>query len=178
VRATKPTVTATVKTAGGAPVGGGTVNVYEDGRNLGTAAVANGTATVKLKAFTTTGSHDLSVEYTGVAGTTKDSSTTVRVTVVKAKPAATVSVGPRAVHRRSTHPRLTITMTAPGQTVTGYVAVQAKDRRVALARLVHGKATVTLPTYRATGVKAVVVRYLGWSLADATRTTARFRVVR
>ena len=78
VRATKPMVTATVKTAGGAPVGGGTVNVYEDGRNLGTAAVANGTATVKLKAFTTTGSHDLSVEYTGVAGTTKDSSTTVR----------------------------------------------------------------------------------------------------
>jgi 5'-nucleotidase len=177
VRATKPTLTATVKTAGGAPVGGGTVNVYENGRNLGTAAVANGTATVKLPAFTTTGSHDLSVEYTGVADTTKDSSTTVHVAVVKAKPTTKVSVVPRTVHRR-THPRLTITMTAPGQTVTGYVAVRAKDRRVALARLVHGTARVTLPTYRATGVKAVVVRYLGWSLADATRTTTRFRVVR
>ena len=58
------------------------------------------------------------------------------------------------------------------------VAVRAHGQRVALARLVHGKATVSLPRYRSTGVKAVVVRYLGWSLAESTRTTSRFRVVR
>jgi predicted extracellular nuclease/2',3'-cyclic-nucleotide 2'-phosphodiesterase (5'-nucleotidase family) len=178
VRATRPTVHATVKTAGGAPAGGGTVTVSENGRSLGTATVADGTAAVRLPVFATTGTHTLTVAYTGVTGSTRDSSTTVRVGVVKADPTTKVSVGPRTVHRGTTRPRLTITLTAPGQTVAGYVAVRAHGQRVALARLVHGKATVSLPRYRSTGVKAVVVRYLGWSLAESTRTTSRFRVVR
>jgi hypothetical protein len=63
----------------------------------------------------------------------------------------------KRIHTR-THPNVTITLTAPGQTVTGYVAVRAQDRQVALVRLVGGKARVVL--------------------ANETWKTIRFRVVK
>ena len=171
-------VTATVKATDGTPAAGGMVNVYVDGANKGTAAVSKGTATVKLPAFTTTGSKKIVVEYTGVTGATNDSSTSRTVTVVKAKPSVKSAVGPNTIHRKRTHPRLTITLTAPGQTVTGYVSVRTQDERVALTRLVGGKARITLPTYRSTGTKSVVVHYLGSSTADEVSSTVRLRVVK
>ena len=178
VRATKPVVTATVKATDGTPAAGGTVNVYVDGENRGTASVSNGTAKVTLPAFGATGAKRLVVQYTGVPGTTNDSSTSRTVAVVKAKPSMRTAVGPRAIHRKRTHPRLTITLAAPGQTVTGYVAVRAQDRQVALVRLVGGRARVSLPTYSSKGLKSATVRYLGSSLAGEVGRTVRFRVVK
>ena len=131
-----------------------------------------------LPAFDTTGHRDLDVTYTGVAGTTSDSSTQVSLTVVRATPRMEVSVNPSKVHRDKTHPRLTIRLSAPGQTVGGYVTVRAKGHQVARVRLVDGRARVTLPAYATTGVKHPMVRYAGSSIAEPVSRRVSFRVVR
>jgi hypothetical protein len=154
------------------------VNVSFDGRNLGSATVSNGTARVVLPVFGATGLRPLDVRYTGVAGTTSDSSTRVSLTVVKATPVMKVTVSPSKIHRGKTHPKLTIRLTAPGQTVSGYVTVGAKGKQVAHVRLVNGRATVTLPTYATTGVKHPGVRYDGSSIAAPVFREVSFRVVK
>jgi 5'-nucleotidase len=177
VRATKAVVRATVK-AGTNTVDAGSVSVFEGGTKLGTASVRNGVAQVQLPVFTQPGAKQLRVEYSGVPGTTNDSADTLRITVVKATPAMRVAVGPSTVHRKRTHARLTITLTAPGQTVTGYVSVRTQGRSVDVVRLSRGTATVTLPTYPTTGRKAVSVRYLGSDLATEVSRSLTVRVVR
>jgi 5'-nucleotidase len=177
VRSTRPTITATVR-AGDTPVDGGTVNFYVDGRNVGSVLVTDGTASVQLPAFAQPGSKHVSVEYTGVPGTTNDSADTLSIKVVKATPSMKVTVGPKTVHRKKTHARLTITLTAPGQTVSGYVSVRTQGRAVGVVRLSRGTATVTLPTYPTTGRKSVTVRYLGSDLANEATKHLYIRVVR
>jgi hypothetical protein len=79
---------------------------------------------------------------------------------------------------KRTHARLAITLTAPAQTVSGYVAVRTQGRAVDVVRLSRGSATVTLPVYPTTGRKTVTVRYRGSDLADESSRRLTIRVVR
>ena len=164
VRSTQATITAAVESSG-QPVDGGTVNVFVDGSNLGTAAVDNGTATVQLPVFMTTGDKVVSVEYTG-ATPSESSTDTLTLTVVKADPEMTVEVGPAVIRKKKTAPTFSIELTAPGQTVTGDVSV-VSEGETTVVTLVDGRATVTLPPYRSSGSYPVVVRYEGSDLANA-----------
>src|SRR3954447_14026630 len=137
-----------------------------------------GKASVTLSAFTSPGSRHVSIEYTGVPGTTNDSADTLTLRVVKATPSVKVAVSPKTVHRKRTHARLAITLAAPGQTVSGYVAVRSQGRAVDVVRLSGGSATVTLPAYPTTGRKAVTVKYLGSDLANEVSKRLTIRVVR
>jgi 5'-nucleotidase len=175
---TRALVTATVLDVDGNRVDGGTVTVSQGGTALGDAPVANGKAQVRLPEFATAGSKRLTVSFSGVEGTTNPSETEVSVRVGKAQPSVRVAVNPDKVHRNRTRPRLTVTLTAPGQTVSGWISVRAKGHEVAEVRLRNGRATVTLPRYRTTGVKTPSVRYHGSGSATAVGKQVRFRVVR
>lgn len=140
--------------------------------------VQNGRASLALPAFTTPGTRHVGVEYTGVPGSTNGSADTLTFRVVKATPSMKATVAPTTVHRKRTHARLAISLTAPGQTVTGYVSVRTQGRVVDVVRLSRGSATVTLPAYPTAGRKSVAVRYLGSDLADEASLSSTIRVVR
>ena len=164
VRDTKATVTAHVTSEDG-PVTGGTVRVLHDGTVLGTGQVSDGTATVTLPAFDSTGAKYLTVEYGGTPAA-NPSSTAVTVAVVKATPTMTVTVQPAVIHKGKTSPVLQVALAAPGQTVTGYVAARSNGQTVDLQPLAAGRATLTLPPYKKQGDFVVTVQYLGSDLAN------------
>ncbi|NUS50487.1 MAG: ExeM/NucH family extracellular endonuclease [Nocardioidaceae bacterium] len=165
VRDTEATVTARVGSEDG-PVDSGTVQVLRDGTVLGSGEVSGGEATVRLPAFDSTGAQHLTVAYAGTSAA-QPSSTSVTVTVVKAMPSLDVAVQPATIHKGKTAPRLVVSLTAPGQTVTGFVAAQSDGETADLRELGDGRATLTLPTYKKRGDYLVTVRYLGSDLAEA-----------
>jgi 5'-nucleotidase len=175
VRSTRPTITATVR-AGDTPVDGGTVNFYVDGRNVGSVLVKDGSASVQLPAFAQPGSKHVSVEYTGVPGTTNDSADALTIDVVKATPVMAVTVQPDTIRKGKTRPQVSVTLTAPGQVVSGYVAVRSGGSVVGLDPLSDGRATVVLPTYKSKGQQTVTVQYLGSDLAEAVSRSVTFTV--
>ena len=131
-----------------------------------------------LPPFTPRGTRHVEGKYPGVRGSTHDSADTLTFRVVKATPSIRATVAPNTVHRKRTHARVAISLTAPGQTVTGYVSVRTQGRVVDVVRLSRGSATVTLPTYPTTGRKSVAVRYLGSDLAVEVSRSVTIRVVK
>jgi hypothetical protein len=176
VRSTEPVVTATVKATDGTPAAGGTVNVYVDGQNRGTAAISEGTAQVKLPAFATTGSQLVVVEYTGVSGTTNDSSTSLRVDVVRATPDMQVVVQPDTIKKKKTKPVVKVSLTAPGQVATGTVVVRQGGAVIGTGTLSDGRTSITLPAYDKSGNQVVTVEYLGSELAEGVSRQVSFAV--
>lgn len=77
---TRVMVHAEVTDADGLPIDGGTVTVLEDGEVLGSAAVTDGVADVRIPVFTETGAHNLTVTYSGARGVSSET-TTVTVQV-------------------------------------------------------------------------------------------------
>lgn len=175
VRDTTPTVTATVTGEDGATVDGGTVTVSAGTTLLGSAPVSGGTAQVRVPEFEAVGPRTLTVAYSG-SGSQLPSQTAVVVDVVKATPTMTVAVQPTAIYKRSTSPRLVVDLSAPGQTVTGYVTVRQDGAILALEPLAAGRATLTLPPYKKQGQQTVTVSYLGSDLAEAVDRQVTFTV--
>ncbi|HSV41404.1 MAG TPA: 5'-nucleotidase C-terminal domain-containing protein [Nocardioidaceae bacterium] len=162
------TVTPTVAT--------GTVEAYLGNTLVGSAPLASGAAQVELAPFASAGSKHVELRYTGDA-TTKASSTSVTVEVARAAPALGAIVSPRPV-RLSTRAKLTISVTAPGLTPDGQVVVRSGSKIVGIATITDGLGSVTLPRFRMTGLKRVMLRYLGDASTLPVSKTIVFRVRR
>lgn len=177
VRSTRTTVAVSVR-SGGNPVTGGDVDVSVDGVSQGTAPVVDGSASLSLPVFNSVGRRTILVEYSGVPGRTQASSAELPLDVVKATPRLRLSVSPATIHRVRTRPMLSISVTAPGQTVTGDVRIRAKGDSYARVHLVRGEGKVRLPRYFKRGLKSVQAKYLGSSIAAPAYSKVTFRVVR
>jgi hypothetical protein len=138
--------------------------------------VSDGTAQVKLPAFDTTGSTLVTVEYTGVPGTTNDSSTSLQVDVVRATPDMQVTVQPDTIKKKKTKPVVDVSLTAPGQVVTGTVEVRRAGAVIGTGTLSDGRTSITLPAYDKSGNQVVTVEYLGSDLAEGVSRQVSFTV--
>ena len=155
----------------------GPVTVLDGTRQLGSATLNGGSATVTLGATALKpGSHGLTVSYAGDSSNPA-ASTAVNVKVAKATPALKVSVSPKTVHVDRTRPSVTVRLSAPGHTVRGKVVVRSGGRQY-VAALTDGVATVKLQPYRSTGAKQIAVTYLGSSNDKSVATTVQVRVRR
>ena len=160
------------------------VAVSLDGEHLGTAPVTTtrqtalpgsdeaGTASVDvtLPGDLETGSYDLLV-----TGTTTGTQVLVPIQVEGSDepglitPEMQVERSPGRVFAGETRVELDITMTAPGQTVTGDVRVRGGGETY-LATLQDGQATVRMKQFRRAGEKTVTITYLGnETFASVTR---------
>jgi predicted extracellular nuclease len=175
VRDTEPTVTARVAGDGGT-VDAGTVTFTSGGTVLGTAPVRQGVATLTLPAYRAVGTQTVTASFGGTSAFAP-SSADVRFEVVKATPGIAVQVRPGTIHKKTTHPRLDVSLTARGQVVSGYVVVRQDGDLLAFEQLVDGQAGVVLPTYQKKGEQTVRVEYLGSDLAEPVSRTVRFTVV-
>jgi 5'-nucleotidase len=155
----------------------GEVTVLDGTRQLGTATLSGGSATVALGATALKpGSHGLTVSYAGDSSNPA-ASTAVSVKVAKATPALKVSVSPQTIRVDRTRPSVTVRLSAPGHTVHGKVVVRTGGRQY-VATLADGVATVKLQPYRSTGAKQVSVSYLGNTTDKAVSSTVQVRVRR
>ena len=175
VRDTEPTVTARVAGDGGT-VDAGTVTFTSGDTVLGTAPVRQGVATLTLPAYQGVGRQTVTAGFSGTSAFAPSSGEVV-FDVVKATPAMDVQVRPGTIHKKTTHPRLDVSLTARGQVVSGYVVVRQDGDLLAFEQLVDGQAGVVLPTYQKKGEQTVRVEYLGSDLAEPVSRTVRFTVV-
>ena len=105
------------------------------------------------------------------------SSASAPLTVVKATPWMSVGTQPNRVVVRQTRVRVSVSLTAPGHTVSGSVTVTAGGVAYP-ATLVDGKATVTLQPFTSTGRKQIAVSYGGDELDLPVNRTVFVQVVR
>ena len=169
VNRTEPVVHA--KVTGGK--GTGTVEVREGGTVLATQALTGGAANLKLPAFTTTGSHTLTVRY--LDGTTVLAEQTVNVTVLKA--ASDI----RVVRAKAVKGKKAVLVVKVGDSdagaATGKVRVKVRgDWRT--ARLEDGRAKIALGTFKKAGKQKLVVSYAGTDSCEGDREVVRLRVKR
>ena len=143
----------------------GTVEVRDGTRVLGSAMLAaDGTATVTLPPRSLpVGTHRLTVAYSGDAAN-QPSTGTVTVRVVKAKPTMVIDVDPNRVTTK-TPVDLTVTLSAPGQTVSGVVSVRV-DGDNYLRPLQNGRVTFDLGRFKKAGEYDAWVTYAGSETAE------------
>ena len=150
----------------------GTVTLLDGTTEVASAPVAqDGTATITVPGTALRpGTHDLTVAYSG-DGSNHPSQGSVRVTVAKATPAMALTVSPTPVVEKRTDATLRIDLTAPQQTVAGWVYVHW-DGGDQVVRLQDGSAVVDLGVFKKAGTYPVTVAYSGSDLAKAvSRTT-------
>jgi hypothetical protein len=170
VHPTTATVTSakvTVTTAG--QPNGGTVTI-RSGASTYTGKVVNKTATVKLRKYTSGGSHTISVNFGGTASALA-SSTTKTFTVAKVKSTLAFSTKPANITSKTAAPKAIVAISAKGASVYGAtVTIKQGSHRIGSATVQHGKARITLPKLAA-GTYHWTVRYAGTqSSAAATKT--------
>ncbi|KQY64550.1 ExeM/NucH family extracellular endonuclease [Nocardioides sp. Root140] len=154
----------------------GYVGVYIDGELTTAAELVNGKARLAVNPFDTVGKHTIHVLYIG-DDHTKSAYSLHEVTVVKATPKMTVTVGPRVIHAKRTAAKVTVTLKAAGQVVAGKVTVKVGGRTYARS-LSGGRATITLAKFPTTGAKKAVVKYAGNALNNPVSKTVTIRVVK
>ena len=154
----------------------GTVTLMDGTTEVASAPVAkDGTATITVPGTTfRPGTYDLTVAYSGDDGS-KASTGTVQLKVDKATPTAALSVSPSVIVEKSTDVRLSVDLTAPQQTVTGWVYVHW-DGHDTLVRLQNGSAVVDLGTFKKAGSYTATVVYSGSDLAKAVSKSITFQV--
>jgi 5'-nucleotidase len=137
----------------------GTVALTAKGKKVGSATLANGSASIKVSGkLLKPGAYTMRATYSGDSSHAA-SSDTAKLRVVKATPKVKVSKPAKATAHK-TRVKLTIKVKAPMQTVHGKVKVTTGGH-VYTAKLVGGKVVVRLKAYAHTGNKKIVVKYLG-----------------
>jgi predicted extracellular nuclease len=164
-------------TSASADVPTGTVTLTAGGKTLGTASLSSGSATLAIGGTALKpGHYTMTASYAG-DGTHAASTGTALLKVKKASPRLHITKHPHAAKVHRTREVLTIRATAAMQTVHGRIKVSAGGH-VYRARLVHGKAVVTLDTFTRPGRQRIVVRYLGNRLDTAVTKVTHLRVHR
>lgn len=155
----------------------GTVTVSLGARQLGSAALSGGTATVPLAAKSLEpGTYTLNVAYSG-DGSNLGSSTTVRVTVDKAVSTVTATATPNTLQKKKDKTTLTIQVTAPNVTPTGTVVVLAEGTLRIVSLNASGRATIVLGPFDSAGTKLILVGYTGDSRVNAGAAITSVKVV-
>ena len=138
----------------------GTVTVSQGAKELGSATLSSGTATIVLPAMSLSiGTHTLTLTYSGDARN-EPSQGSVTVTVTKASPTVSVEVTPERVVVKGTKAQVLVTVTAEGLTPTGSVLV-AVDGRSYWASLNDGTALLELKKFKKEGRYDATVSYFG-----------------
>ncbi|TNC41803.1 Ig-like domain-containing protein [Mumia zhuanghuii] len=158
---------------------GGRVEVLKGSKVLGQATVAGGRASVALpRTALKPGKHTLTVRYLGDAKT-KPSSTSVRLTVLKAKASVAAKVTTKKVVAGKTRAKVRVTVKASGTTPTGKVAVYYRGKKVGTATLSkNGTAVVRLKKLAKSGKVTLKVRYLGSATTSSAAKTLKVKVKR
>lgn len=166
-----PTVTygkaaaATIQvTAGGAPAGGQVTTTYH-GVSSSVSLSSEGTARVSLGSDVPAGKFPLLVSYAG-SESTKPQSASATVTVGKASTSTSLKLSKATATRKKTTVKAAITVTVPGTRVqpSGTIVIKVNGKTmktVKLATSAHGKITVSLGKFQATGTKKVAVTFKG-----------------
>lgn len=166
------TVLATV--AGTQP--GGTVTVSRGATVLGRAAVTGGTARIALPGTALgAGTHTLTVAYGGDAANAA-SRTTTRAVIAQAPSRVRAVVAPKRP-KAGTRPKVRVTVSVPGATATGRVAVLRGGKTIASGTVRSGKATIRLPRLVA-GSRKLTIRYAGSANVAGSRKAIVVRVAR
>ncbi len=154
----------------------GTVTLLNGTTEVASAPVAqDGTATITVPGTTfRPGTYDLTVAYSGDDGS-KPSTGTVQLTVDKAKPTMALTVSPSVIVEKRTDAQLTVDLTAPQQTVTGWVYVHWNGNDT-LVRVQDGSAVVDLGIFKKAGSYPVTVVYSGSDLARAVTKSITLEV--
>jgi len=158
---------------------GGRVEVLKGSKVLGQATVAGGRASVALpRTALKPGTHTLTVRYLGDAKT-KPSSTSVRLTVLKAKASVAAKVTTKKVVAGKTRAKVRVTVKANGFTPSGRVAVYYRGKKVGTATLSkNGTAVVRLKKLAKSGKVTLKVRYLGSATTGSAAKTLKVKVKR
>ena len=157
------TATATVTASGATPTG--SVDFYVGGSLIQTVELTNGSASLDLGPFTTTGFVPVEVVYAGdetVLGGNAQSG----VNVAKQLPSISLSASPAVIKVHKTKPQVTVTLAADGFTPTGSVTLSSGSSSWT-GTLVGGSATFSLPGFKQTGDQTLWVTYLGDDLAES-----------
>ncbi|WP_262851503.1 DUF6801 domain-containing protein [Mumia quercus] len=158
---------------------GGKVEVRQGSRLLARTTVVNGRTTVTLpRTALKPGTHTLSVRYLGDAST-KPSSTSLRLKVVKAKASVAAKVTTKKVVAGKTRAKVRVTVKASGFTPSGKVAVYHRGKKVGTATLrKNGSVVVRLKKLPKAGKGTLKVRYLGNATTGAATKTIKVSVKR
>lgn len=153
------TFTASVSSANGTPTG--SVEFFDGGISLGTAALSGGVAVLATAALSV-GTHVVSATYSGDTGFLSSDSSNVSVTVATAHTTTTLASSPNPSPRRQL---VTVTATVAalppgGGTPTGQVELFDRRKRIGVSSLVNGVATFQV-SFRAAGDHELTANYLG-----------------
>ncbi len=157
---TAPKIVVTVAAAGQTPTGAVTVTDAA-GAALGTANLANGTATVSLgKTALQPGTHTLTVSYAGSA-TAGAASTTVDVVVKKASSSTLGLSTSIFVSKGKTSKVFVLTTANGGVPVDGPVTISSGGKVIGTGVVKNGTATVSIAPFTSRGIKILTVSYGG-----------------
>ncbi|GEL96075.1 esterase-like activity of phytase family protein [Cellulomonas composti] len=157
-------VTAKVSVVGATAAPGGTVQVRDGSKVVGTGTLVvsgrKGTVTVALPRTLTVGTHTLTARYAGTSGVAASTSSSARLVVSRATPEVTLTTSSWTV-AKGARPKVTVTVTGATEapTPTGAVTVWLGTAKVTTTTLVGGRTTVTLP--KVTTSSTVKVTYAG-----------------
>ena len=168
------TVQASVTASGYTPTGD--VEVYVDGVRAATKPLTDGSAVLEIGPFPTVGTRSVTVKYLGDAVTRPSETAATSVSVVKAKPTMTVTTQPDRITPKS-DVRMTVSLAAPGQVVTGPVGI-SWDGKVLAGNLSGGAITFGLGQFKAAGSYDVRIVYGGSSLAESVTRTVTVQVLK
>ncbi|MFC5909664.1 Ig-like domain repeat protein [Streptacidiphilus monticola] len=157
-------ITAKVVPAGQA-VPTGQVQLLDGARVVGSGTLVKGVAVVNfLNPAYQPGWHSFTLKYLGDAQN-QASTTRVGFTIVKATPAERISFPTRVGHTRTS--RITVALSSPHASVSGWVSVYDGRKRVGFAKVVGGKAVVTVARL-GRGTHKLRIAYSGNSVLNAT----------
>jgi 5'-nucleotidase len=155
----------------------GDIEVYSDGKLVGTGTLGEGVTPIRLPVYDKVGTYEIEVRYLG-SDDAEAASASGQLRVVKPKPTMRTVVKPDRIRAGKTAPVVRVALTAPNSVVRGRVAVFRGGERVGAVRLEDGKARIKLRPYPAKGVKRLTVRYLGSPKVQRASARVTIRVVR
>ncbi|MEI5674892.1 MULTISPECIES: M4 family metallopeptidase [unclassified Nocardioides] len=164
-----------VSVAGNNPTG--TVTVTEGKKQLGTATLAQGKASIALPAKLAAGRHQLTVSYSGDAANAP-ARTSVTARVAKARSRTTASATPkRTTVGKSVRIKAKVSV-AGGVKPVGKVVVTLKGKRVVSGKVgSDGRVTLVVKRLRA-GAHTFLVTYRGSASIEPSKDRVKIRVVR
>ena len=159
----------------GNPTPTGTVAIRVDGKQVATATLSGGAASVQLPADLRAGSHTVTATYSGDAETKPTTSNAARLTVRKATPAVSRKLASSRI-KAGSRPKVTAAVSVPGTAVraTGKISVTVDGKvvaKVSLRASDRGRVTIRLPKISRKGSHAVRVVYAG--SADISGRTSK-----
>ncbi|WP_137295368.1 Ig-like domain repeat protein [Nocardioides dongxiaopingii] len=155
------TVTVAVSATGTTPTG--EVTLSDGSQVVGTATLANGSASFTVGPFTAAGTRSLTAAYAGsatVAAGTGTGSLTVSAAPEPVASTVAVTANPASVQVGQTS-TVTVAVSATGATPAGQVTLRDGGQVVGTATLVNGSASFTVGPFTAAGTRSLTAAYAG-----------------